>query len=73
MQSSHAYVFSATLVAPMPPRPTPNVESPRTLFVPYKSHPSVQMNDLMKIHMPKPRSNEMFDPKCPNKQLWLVF
>ncbi len=36
----------------MPRRPTPNVESPRTSFVPYKSHTSVQMNELMKIHMP---------------------
>jgi hypothetical protein len=33
----------------------------------------VQMSDLMKIHMPKPRSNEMIDPKCPNKQFWSVF
>jgi hypothetical protein len=37
------------LVAPMPPWPTPNVESPQTLYVPYKSHTSVQRSDLMKF------------------------
>jgi len=32
----------------------------------------LQMNDLMKIHMPKPRSNEMLNPKCPKKQFCFI-